>query len=170
MDSIYCRTCGFSDCPSLDGGDCPRWPARVGQQVTVTDGGWTGIVERIDAENRVACIRFPGRPDLPAYALEALTVNDYIPSAGASLLGRAVGHAAFQYGDRASDYGDIITLAVHGRRAAPAVPPASTSRYVTSRARQLITQAEATSLTDPADMAAWMGSATEILRELIRDA
>ena len=25
----YCRTCGFTDCPSLtDGSDCPRWPVR----------------------------------------------------------------------------------------------------------------------------------------------
>jgi hypothetical protein len=24
----YCRTCGFSDCPSItSGGDCPRWTA-----------------------------------------------------------------------------------------------------------------------------------------------
>jgi hypothetical protein len=23
----YCRTCGFSDCPSLTSGNCPRWPA-----------------------------------------------------------------------------------------------------------------------------------------------
>lgn len=27
-----CRTCGFSDCPSLDdGGGCPRWPGTGGQ-------------------------------------------------------------------------------------------------------------------------------------------
>ena len=24
----YCRTCGFTDCPAVTGGDCPRWPAR----------------------------------------------------------------------------------------------------------------------------------------------
>lgn len=24
----YCRTCGFSDCPGISTGDCPRFPAR----------------------------------------------------------------------------------------------------------------------------------------------
>ena len=44
----------------------------IGQQVTVIDGGWTGIIERIDPEMQAAYIRFPGRPDLPCYAFEAL--------------------------------------------------------------------------------------------------
>ena len=37
----YCRTCGFSGCPSLtEGGDCPRWPARepAGIFGALTDG------------------------------------------------------------------------------------------------------------------------------------
>lgn len=28
----YCRTCGFSDCPAVNGGSCPRWPAREDTQ------------------------------------------------------------------------------------------------------------------------------------------
>jgi len=37
----YCRTCGFSGCPSLtEGGDCPRWPAPppAGIFGALTDG------------------------------------------------------------------------------------------------------------------------------------
>ena len=45
---------------------------RLGQPVTVTDGGWTGTVERISNEDRAAYVRFPGRPDLVPYAFEAL--------------------------------------------------------------------------------------------------
>ena len=44
----------------------------VGQLVTVIDGGWTGIIERIDAELGAAYVRFPDRPDLVPYAFEAL--------------------------------------------------------------------------------------------------
>lgn len=44
----------------------------IGQQVTVTDGGWTGTIARIDAEQRAAYIRFPGRPDTLPYAFEAI--------------------------------------------------------------------------------------------------
>ena len=43
--------------------------------------------------------------------------------------------------------------------------------YVTGRARELIAQAETPgSLTDIMDAAEWIGAATEILRELTRDA
>lgn len=45
---------------------------RPGQPVTVTDGGWTGTVERISSEDRTAYVRFPDRPELVPYAFEAL--------------------------------------------------------------------------------------------------
>jgi len=35
----YCRTCGFTDCPSLtEGGGCPRWPARELTEALGLDG------------------------------------------------------------------------------------------------------------------------------------
>ena len=49
-----------------------RLPFTIGQLVTVTDGGWTGTVERIDADLGTSYVRFPDRPDLVPYAFEAL--------------------------------------------------------------------------------------------------
>ena len=51
----------------------------IGQLVTVTDGGWSGVVERIDDRLRAAYIRFPGRPDLVPYAFEALSQGEGVP-------------------------------------------------------------------------------------------
>jgi hypothetical protein len=45
---------------------------KSGQRVTVIDGGWSGIAERIDRETQTAYIRFDGRPELLPYGLEAL--------------------------------------------------------------------------------------------------
>jgi hypothetical protein len=46
---------------------------QVGQQVTVIDGGWTGTIHSIDADERFAYIQFPDRPDRLPYAFEAIT-------------------------------------------------------------------------------------------------
>lgn len=43
-----------------------------GQQVTVKDGGWTGIIQAVDTDAGVAYIQFPDRPDRLPYACEAL--------------------------------------------------------------------------------------------------
>jgi hypothetical protein len=59
-----------------------------------------------------------------------------------------------------------------GRHAAqPATFDAVVDDYVTERARNLIREADTPgALTDHLDAAEWIGAATEILRELTRDA
>ena len=59
-----------------------------------------------------------------------------------------------------------------GRHAGePGTFDATVSDYVTQRARELIEQADTPGgLRDHWDMAAWIGAAAEILRELTRDA
>jgi hypothetical protein len=59
-----------------------------------------------------------------------------------------------------------------GRHAAqPATFDAVVSDYVTGRARELVIEADAmTTRADPQTVWAWIGAATEILRELTRDA
>jgi len=55
--------------------------------------------------------------------------------------------------------------------AAPATFDAVVSDYVTGRARELVRQADQLgAFTDPMVTYAWIGAATEILRELARDA
>ena len=101
-----------------------------------------------------------------------MSYGDDLPE-GALLLGHAIGHAAFLYGDQVGDYADTIALALHGRHRAPATVRSIISGYAVERARQLIAQAESGSLDrDPGSMSAWewIGAATEILRELTRDA
>jgi len=59
-----------------------------------------------------------------------------------------------------------------GRHAGPPnTLDATVSDYVTGRARELVIEADAmTTGADPRTVWAWIGAATEILRELTRDA
>jgi hypothetical protein len=58
-----------------------------------------------------------------------------------------------------------------GKHAAPEAFGTVISDYVTDRARELVAQADTPgSLVGHLDAAEWIGSATEILRELTRDA
>lgn len=90
---------------------------------------------------------------------------------GAVLLSRAVTQAAILYDDRADDYRGIIHEAIHDpaldRIAARHLEGADPARsYAITRARQLVHQADSGQF----DRAAWIGAATEIMRELTRDA
>jgi hypothetical protein len=58
-----------------------------------------------------------------------------------------------------------------GRHEAPDTFPSIVSDYVTERGRALVAESDShANMTDSLAMAAWIGSATEILRELTRDA
>jgi hypothetical protein len=57
-----------------------------------------------------------------------------------------------------------------GRHASPLTLDSVVSEYVTRRARELVAEADAGMDMSVMAMAAWVGSATEILRELARDA
>jgi hypothetical protein len=58
-----------------------------------------------------------------------------------------------------------------GKHANPLTVESVVSEYVTQRAGELIAQAEQPlALTDWQAAAEWIGAATEILRELVRDA
>ena len=80
-----CELVRLANCPQCwqrPGRPCTGTDARrltIGQLVIVTDGGWSGVVERIDDRLRAAYIRFPGRPDLVPYAFEALSQGEGVP-------------------------------------------------------------------------------------------
>ena len=96
--------------------------------------------------------------------------TDDLPE-GPRILGHAIGHAAFLYGDEIGDYEPLLRAALHGRHRAPATTRSIMSDYVVLRARQLIAQADSRQLSrDAMAMSEWIGAAAEILRELIRDA
>ena len=57
-----------------------------------------------------------------------------------------------------------------GRHENPLTVESVVSEYVTQRARELVAEADAGMDMSVMAMAAWVGSATEILRELARDA
>ena len=48
---------------------------RPGQDVMIVDGGWTGVIEKVDAELATAWIRFHDHPALVPYALEAIALR-----------------------------------------------------------------------------------------------
>jgi hypothetical protein len=76
------RLANCPQCWQRPGRPCTGTAARcliIGRLVTVTDGGWSGVVERIDDRLRAAYIRFPGRPDLVPYAFEALSQGEGVP-------------------------------------------------------------------------------------------
>lgn len=88
---------------------------------------------------------------------------------GVARLGHAIGHAAFLYGDPISDYEPIIHEAVHARHATDMT--AARESYAITRARELVAESDSNQcLASSEAMSRWIGSATEILRELTRDA
>lgn len=49
--TLYCRTCGFSDCPSLtDGGGCPRWPAPENAQADFRGAEFHDYTSQVGAD------------------------------------------------------------------------------------------------------------------------
>ncbi len=85
----------------------------IGQLVTVTDGSWSGVVERIDDRLRAAYIRFPGRPELVPYAFEALSHGEGVPGDHLARWQRAERRGLIARGDLAAVVAGLEVIAGH---------------------------------------------------------
>ncbi len=97
---------------------------KQGQQITVKDGGWTGVIQAVDIGASVAYIQFPDRPDRLPYACEALmpAMFDQLTERECSQLARKLSSAGHAFSDSAHAIGSTALHLAQAGKISPLSP------------------------------------------------